>query len=231
MATLAELRTDVRELLGDSSSEATSWSDDQMNAAINQACLDYCEKTGVSYVETTLTANPNGVVVLPSPSMKTCRVMTSAAPVDLPSFQISCDPYENIWYQPSCVYDENVSSVEQSAWLRAPDVSETFLATVSITRLNGHVLPISLSFEATSFRYGDVFISWTANGETMPEDGNYHTISLDDAPDYGTNIQVELRLNSEAIRNYGSLNIRGTDGTNDSWAGMYPNIVYVPGPV
>ena len=75
MATLAQLRTDVRALLGDASSEAASWSDSQVDAAINQACLDYCEKTGVSYLEVMITSDDQGFVTLLNPYIDVNRVI------------------------------------------------------------------------------------------------------------------------------------------------------------
>ncbi len=75
MATLAQLRADVRALLGDASSEAASWSDAQVDAAINQACLDYCEKKDVAYVETVVSSDANGIATLPDTCIQALRVM------------------------------------------------------------------------------------------------------------------------------------------------------------
>ncbi len=77
MATLAELRTEVRELLGDSNQDAFSWSESNVDAAINQACLNYCEKTGVTYMETVITADAQGMVTLPNPAIDVHRVFVT----------------------------------------------------------------------------------------------------------------------------------------------------------
>jgi hypothetical protein len=73
--TLAQLREEVRELLGDPSADSNTWSDDQIDMAINQAILDYCEKTGVSYVESDVSSDGNGMVTLPNPYVRVVRLL------------------------------------------------------------------------------------------------------------------------------------------------------------
>jgi hypothetical protein len=74
MAILPDIRIKVRELLGDAPSNATSWSDAQIDAAINQACLDYCVKTGVSYIEESVPVN-DGSILLPVGAISVQRVI------------------------------------------------------------------------------------------------------------------------------------------------------------
>ena len=76
MATFDQLQNDVRDLAGDPSSEANTWTPEQINTAINAAVLDYCKKTGVSYVETMISVDSTtGMVTLPTPSLEIHRVM------------------------------------------------------------------------------------------------------------------------------------------------------------
>lgn len=84
MATLAELTTATRALVGDvvrlSSGGAVlagpqTWTDAQIQDAINQACLDYCEKTGVSYLEVMITSDDQGFVTLLNPYIDVNRVI------------------------------------------------------------------------------------------------------------------------------------------------------------
>jgi len=53
--TLAQVRDEVRTLIGDAPALATAFSDASCNAAINFAVMHYFRITGKSYVENTLT--------------------------------------------------------------------------------------------------------------------------------------------------------------------------------
>jgi hypothetical protein len=75
MTAFAQLQTDVRDLIGDPSSQSNTWTDDQVKDAINAAVLNYCEKTGVTYVETELTSDAGGLVTLPGPAIDVHRVL------------------------------------------------------------------------------------------------------------------------------------------------------------
>ena len=74
MANLLDIRTMTRELIGDSVMSQT-WTDAQLNKAINDACLNYFEKIGVGYMEVLLPANSQGMVTLPLPYIDVKRVI------------------------------------------------------------------------------------------------------------------------------------------------------------
>ena len=73
--TLAQLRDEVRDLLGDPAANSTTWSDEQITLAINQAILNYCEKTCVTYLESLVWCGWNGMATLPDSYCKVVRVL------------------------------------------------------------------------------------------------------------------------------------------------------------
>lgn len=64
--TITTLFNDTRTLVGDSPSVSNSWTDDQIIAAINFAVQHYCKVTNVTYLESTIALNSNGIFSVPT---------------------------------------------------------------------------------------------------------------------------------------------------------------------
>ncbi len=154
MATFAQLQTDVQEFVGDS--QADSWTPAQYKAAVNAAILNYCEKTGVTYVETNITSNAEGMVHLPDPVLSVRRVMTSSG---IPYFTIS------------------VSPVHQDIMFDESGEMEEIEFNVSIHRFNGFTEPISILMSGVKT---DTGCTGDVGGEPFPSSG---PCVLVDAPD------------------------------------------------
>lgn len=72
--TLAELRFDLRTLLGDAQSISVSWSDQAMNQALNYAVQLYLKLTEKSYTEYSLSVTTTGKFQLPNAYMQVDRI-------------------------------------------------------------------------------------------------------------------------------------------------------------
>lgn len=74
----SEIVTLSRDILGDPSDQATTFSDAMMVSAVNFAIANYCSKKGVTYVEATLSIAATGLATLPTDNMKVIRIVTSS---------------------------------------------------------------------------------------------------------------------------------------------------------
>lgn len=72
--TLSTLRALTRQLVGDP--QGSTYSQEMYQDAINFACKEYAKKTGVTYVETSVTMDTyTGLCTIPTPYMRINRVM------------------------------------------------------------------------------------------------------------------------------------------------------------
>jgi len=78
MATLATLRADVRDLVGDPVAQSNTYTDAQVDAAIQIAIINYCEKTEATYNEKLFPVDGAGFITLDSTVLNPKRVFTTA---------------------------------------------------------------------------------------------------------------------------------------------------------
>lgn len=76
--TLLTLRTLTRALVGDPLEESNSWSDAEVDAAVNFSILNYCEKTDCTYTEEPISFG-GGSAFVPAPYIRIERVLIGSA--------------------------------------------------------------------------------------------------------------------------------------------------------
>lgn len=152
--TFAQIQADTRDLLGDAGVTDT-WTPEQVQAAVNAAILNYCEKTGVTYVETSVQATSGGMVTLPTPALDVRRVIMLE-----PSFTIAISPATK-----EVLFDEQGNQIGDIAF------------DVTITRINGYTDIINVE---TPLRARDGFSGTLGDIEFTTGDT---PCVLEDAPD------------------------------------------------
>ena len=94
MTTLLQFRTQMRDILGDPLATSTTFSDTQLNDAVNHAILKYCQITGATYKEASATTDSSGIAAMPSSAIRAVRVITTTAG-QLDKSEVAQEDYRN----------------------------------------------------------------------------------------------------------------------------------------